>query len=104
MKAKTRAEEIRQVKEVLRNANLNIVEMQPPAFLDGGDVQVIHGKKEIWVGLSSRTNEAGAEALQKVFTDYKVRTIKVTAGLHLKSILTALDWNTILIVDSPDGR
>ncbi len=65
-----------------------------PATLDGGDVLRV-GRK-LLVGLSSRTNRAGAEALQAVTRrfGYEVTPVPVRRCLHLKSAVGAL----------PDGR
>ena len=56
-----------------------------PATLDGGDVMVCG--REVFVGLSSRSNAAGVEALSELLTPrgYRVRAVAVGAGLHLKS-------------------
>jgi len=49
---------------------------------------VIFIGKEFFVGLSSRTNEAGAKAVAAAFPEYPVTPIKLSTGLHLKSSLS----------------
>lgn len=70
--------------------------IQAPATLEGGDVLVV-GKK-IFVGISSRTNDLGALALEKILTpfEYTIVRVNVRGALHLKSAVTAIDEATIL--------
>jgi dimethylargininase len=65
-----------------------------PATLEGGDV--VRVGRTVLVGASSRTNAAGAAALERVVQrhGYRVVRVAVTGCLHLKSACTAL----------PDGR
>lgn len=68
-----------------------------PATIDGGDVLRIG--KQIYVGLSSRTSAAGAEALRSTAArhGYQTTAIPLRAGLHFKSACTALPDGRILI-------
>jgi len=103
--APTREPEVRAVYDRLKQySHLTIVQMQEPAHLDGGDVLVTG--KEILVGLSARTNESGIEALKKTFQHMKVRHIPVPKEetLHLKSVMSALDENTLIFTDTISGR
>jgi len=65
-----------------------------PATLDGGDV--LHVRRRVYVGISTRTNEAGARQLADALAAFGYETIPLAVGdyLHLKSAATAL----------PDGR
>ncbi len=71
--------------------------IQPPATLEGGDVLVIG--RRIFVGLSSRTNRAGFDQLAGIATPhgYDVADVAVPACLHLKTAVTALDGETVVI-------
>ncbi len=71
--------------------------IEPPATLEGGDVLVMG--RTIFVGKSSRTNVAGIAALAKFvgYFGYRVRPIEVAGCLHLKSAVTALDGETVLL-------
>jgi dimethylargininase len=57
----------------------------PPATLEGGDVMRIG--RDVFVGLSSRTNEAGVRQLTRELEPfgYRVRPVEVRGCLHLKS-------------------
>ncbi|XP_073679130.1 N(G),N(G)-dimethylarginine dimethylaminohydrolase 1 [Garra rufa] len=72
------------MKAVLIGLSLNIVEMtDESATLDGGDV--LFTGREFFVGLSTRTNQRGAEILADTFKDYAVSTVPVQDRLHLKT-------------------
>lgn len=74
-----------------------IVRLAPPGRLDGGDV--LRLGRELYVGLSSRTDRAGAAALRAVIEplDYSVHTLPVRGCLHLKSAVTAAGRDTLLV-------
>ena len=63
-------------------------------ILDGGDVLITEDK--IFVGVSSRTNLQAINALAK-FTKKPVIPVKVSLGLHLKTSVTYLGSNTLVI-------
>lgn len=67
-----------------------------PGTLDAGDVMM--AGSHCFVGLSTRTNEAGAAQLIAILERYGVSasTIRVDAGLHLKSSLAYLEDNCVL--------
>ena len=73
------------------------VMMEEPAMLDGGDV-VIAGE-DIYVGRSSRTNDAGIEQLRAAVGEfgYTVTPIEFGGALHLKSVCTAIDAGTLFL-------
>ncbi len=65
--------------------------------LDGGDV--LRVGRRIFVGRSSRTNEAGIEQLRQ-FLDawgYQVEAMAVTGCLHLKSAVTQVGEGMVLV-------
>ena len=68
-----------------------------PAKIEGGDVLKIG--KDIFVGRSARTNDAGIDALEVIIKPlgYRVIPVDVTGCLHLKTGCTALDDKTILL-------
>ena len=68
-----------------------------PATLEGGDVlRVGH---TLYVGRSARTNQAGIARLAAVAEPlgYRVVPVPVTGCLHLKSAVTALDQQRLLL-------
>ena len=91
----SRRGEIEAIREEL-SPYRQIKQIQAPATLEGGDVLVI-GKK-VFVGISSRTSDLGALALEKILTpfQYNIVRVNVRGALHLKSAVTAIDEATIL--------
>jgi len=71
--------------------------IQAPGTLDGGDVLTVH--KDIYVGLSSRSNQAAIEQMRAFLApfDYAVKGLKVTGCLHLKSAVTQVAADTLLV-------
>src|SRR5262249_42979126 len=67
-----------------------LVLLESPATLDGGDVLV--AGREVIVGLSTRTNAAGVEALRAALAPfgYAVRAVELRGCLHLKTAVTAV--------------
>ena len=78
----------------------SLAELTAPAMLDGGDVLCVD--KTIWIGLSSRTTQEGIEQFERLVAPhgYAVRSIKVHQALHLKSVVTAVSDDTLLV--NPD--
>jgi dimethylargininase len=78
--------------------HMPIVELAPPAILDGGDVLIVD--ERIYVGLSARTNHAACEQLAKL-TGRLTEGIPVSNDLlHLLSGCTYLGRNCLLTVKS----
>lgn len=71
--------------------------IQAPGTVDGGDVLVVG--RTIFIGVSSRTNEAGVDQFRRIVTPigYEVRPVAVRQCLHLKSAVTAVNDETLLI-------
>jgi dimethylargininase len=74
-----------------------IAHVMSPGTLDGGDVLVIG--RSIFVGLSTRTNDAGIMALRAAVepAGYAVTPMATSGCLHLKSAVTALDQRSVLV-------
>jgi dimethylargininase len=71
--------------------------IQAPGTVDGGDVLV--AGKQVFVGLSTRTNDHAAVQIARIVQPhgYKVREVVVHECLHLKSAVTALSDDLLLI-------
>jgi dimethylargininase len=71
--------------------------IQAPGSLDGGDVLRIG--QTLWVGLSGRSNPAGMEQMHALLAPlgYTVRGVPVDGCLHLKSAVTQVARDTLLI-------
>jgi dimethylargininase len=94
--ATSRREETRSVAEMLKEYR-RIFKVVSPGTLDGGDVLQIG--KTLYVGVTSRTNESGIKQLAEfVFPyEYKVEKVYVKGCLHLKSAVTLVGENILLI-------
>jgi dimethylargininase len=68
-----------------------------PATLEGGDV--LRVGRDFYVGLSSRTNGAGFSQFASIVRafGYRATPIEVKGCLHLKTAVTALDAETLLV-------
>ena len=71
--------------------------MALPATLDGGDVLRVGDR--LFVGLSARTNEAGARTLETLAAEEGVSVIRVPlqSGLHLKEHVTLANEHTLVV-------
>jgi dimethylargininase len=71
--------------------------IEPPGTLDGGDVLVVD--RRVFVGLSSRSNQAGVDQMREILSafDYQLVSVPVQGCLHLKSAVTQVAENTLLI-------
>ena len=74
-----------------------ICAIKAPGTLDGGDVLCVG--KMVYIGLSSRSNAAAVEQTQVYLAayGYTVKGVKVTGCLHLKSAVTQVRADTLLI-------
>lgn len=74
-----------------------LVYIEPPGTLDGGDVLRIG--RTLYVGLSERSNQAAIDQLSRVLAPhrYDVRGVSVHGCLHLKSAVTAVADDTVLL-------
>ncbi len=71
--------------------------IETPGTVDGGDVLCIG--KTLYVGLSSRSNQAAIEQMQGFLAPYgyTVKGVTVTGCLHLKSAVAQAAQDTLLI-------
>jgi dimethylargininase len=94
--APSRAAEAGELAPVLRGLFELVLDL-PAGFADGGDVLVT--PREVIIGLSARTNRAGAEALAECLAQLGRPSRIVAApegGLHLKTSCSLLDDETVL--------
>ncbi|GAB4418938.1 MAG: arginine deiminase family protein [Anaerolineales bacterium] len=71
--------------------------VQPPATIDGGDMLTVGDT--IYIGISSRSTEDAIEQIKVILkrSRYEVRVTRVTGCLHLKSAVTQVRADTLLI-------
>jgi dimethylargininase len=74
-----------------------LVQVSEPATVDGGDVLVLG--KNIYIGLSLRSNQQAIAQIQSLLHeyDYIVSGVEMHDCLHLKTAITRVDDQTVLI-------
>jgi dimethylargininase len=94
--AESRREEVRSISEVLRKYR-TLSAIKPPGTLEGGDVLKIG--MAFYVGVTKRTNESGTQQLVDLVVPYgyEVVRVEVNGCLHLKSAVTHVGGDTLLI-------
>jgi len=98
--SEARRREVEGVVPTIRNYRNQIVAIEPPATLEGGDV--LRVRRKLFVGITERTNRDGIESLRQFVAPYgyTVESVNVPGALHLKSVCTAVDEHTILVEPS----
>lgn len=103
---RNRLDEIKEVKQIVKSElNLPIIEINDEtALLNGRDV--LWTGREIFVGLSYDTNEAGARAVAAAFPEYSVTPVKVPPkeNLHLKSYITMAGPDILCVNRSQEAQ
>jgi dimethylargininase len=80
----------------------NIHYLQSPGTMDGGDI--LYTGKHLFVGLSRRTNASAFHQLKEIFQDkIEVISIPVIEGLHLKSVISLFDSETLIVAATSAG-
>ncbi len=81
-----------------------LARVQAPGTLDGGDVMI--AGKQLFVGLTERTNEAGARQLGELLAPqgYELRMVPVGEGLHLKSSVNVVAEGVLLMTAALAGE
>ncbi len=94
--AETRRDETRTISEALREYR-PIFKIVSPGTLEGGDVLQIG--RTLYVGVTERSNESGVKQLLDLVSPYEYEVIKVQVDgcLHLKSAVTQVGEETLLI-------
>jgi dimethylargininase len=79
------------------SAYRKLLRIEPPATLEGGDV--LRLGRDFYVGLSSRTDGEGFSQFASIVRKfgYRATPIDVKGCLHLKTAVTALDPETLLV-------
>lgn len=74
-----------------------LIQVTEPASVDGGDVLILG--KNIYIGLSLRSNQAAVDQIQGLLKEYgyTVTGVEMHDCLHLKTALTRVDDQTVLI-------
>ena len=98
--AESRRFEVASIEAAFKLYRKVITRIEEPGTMDGGDVLRIG--KRVFVGLSARSNQAAIDQLQAIVAEYgyTVTAVRTHECLHLKSAVTALSDDTVLI--NPD--
>ena len=74
-----------------------VIRIDPPALIEGGDVLLVD--KAFYVGLSARTNNAGAMALAAAVKPHGYDTVVTSCcpSLHFKTDVNFIGNNTLLV-------
>jgi dimethylargininase len=121
--APSRAGEIPSIKDVLAEFYPSALSVQPPGTIDGGDV--CEAGEHFFIGISRRTNEAGARQLAEMLASFGYTTsfvdiLRSGRGvpsmthaqdarathdiLHLKSGIAYLGDNRLVVIDELANR
>ncbi|MCP4404983.1 MAG: N(G),N(G)-dimethylarginine dimethylaminohydrolase [bacterium] len=95
--AESRKGEIFEIHDVLQSLYDNIEMIYAPGDLEGGDVMMVG--RHCYIGLSLRTNLQGAQQLVDILKkyDYTASIVPLKAFLHLKTGISYLEDNILLI-------
>lgn len=85
------------IEQVLSKYYKNIEQIQSPGTLEGGDIMMVGN--HYYIGISARTNHAGADQLISILGKYGMTGSKVELNevLHLKTGLSYLENNNLLV-------
>jgi dimethylargininase len=103
--ADERKPETAAIADLLGVLGYDVVSIEAPGTLDGGDILKHDGT--VWVGLGGRTNRSGIDQLTAYLEPYGATVVPVPISkvLHLKSAVTALPDGTVIgyepLVDDP---
>jgi len=105
--AETRRGEISSISSALSKYFKKLAVIEPPGTVDGGDV--CEAGDHFFIGISERTNEAGANQLSRFLweLDYSSELVDirdVKGILHLKSGIAYLGGNKLVVIDALAGR
>ena len=94
--ADSRKPEVDSIAEVLA-PHRKLFRIEAPGTVDGGDV--LRLDKNIYVGITTRSNQSAIDQMQAALAPYgyTVRGVPVTGCLHLKSAVTQASVDTLLI-------
>jgi dimethylargininase len=97
MGAKSRVGEVEEVRRVLSPIFRKVVNIDPPATIEGGDV--LRVKDHLFVGVTSRTNVDGVNQLREALRkeDCEITSVKVENILHFKSACSYLGDDYIAV-------
>uniref|UniRef100_A0A2R5LH95 Putative ngng-dimethylarginine dimethylaminohydrolase 1 n=2 Tax=Ornithodoros turicata TaxID=34597 RepID=A0A2R5LH95_9ACAR len=88
---------------IKKELEIPVVEIRDTnALIEGGNV--LFTGREFFVGISARTNEAGARALAAAFPEFPVTPIRIPKQLHLKSLLSMAGPDIICLSSGSESQ
>ena len=101
--AASRRGEVESIRETIARFYPRVHSILEPATLDGGDV--CKAGNHFFIGISERTNEAGAGQLAELLASYQYTSSRIDIRsvkgiLHLKSGLAYLGDNRLVVIDA----
>jgi dimethylargininase len=105
--APSRSGEVASMRGALADFFPNLNSIEPPGTVDGGDV--CEAGNHFFIGISERTNEAGAQQLAEFLAPFGYRCSSVdirdeSSLLHLKSGLAYLGDKRLVVAETLAGR
>lgn len=97
MGAKSRSGETAELRKTLKRHFKTLVDIRPPGTIEGGDVLKV--KDNLFVGLTSRTNIAGANKLKEALINEgcNIMPVRVEKALHFKSACSYIGDDCIVV-------
>jgi dimethylargininase len=101
--AESRLGEIHEIERVLRDHFAELSAIVAPGTVDGGDICTVGN--HCFIGLSGRTNEAGATQLARILDSFGCTSSLIDIRglsniLHLKSGMTCLGPNRLVVIEA----
>jgi dimethylargininase len=95
--APSRRGEIIGLRETLEKFYENVEQIEAPGTIEAGDIMMVGN--HFYIGLSARTNEAGANQMINILNKYNLTgsVVKLEKVLHLKTGLAYLENNNLLV-------
>ena len=106
--APSRRKETKSMKMVIEDFYEDIEEIKSPGTVDAGDIMMVGS--HYYIGLSKRTNSAGANQLIKILEkyDFTCSTVPTRDMIHLKSGVAYLENNNLVVAgeftDNPEFK
>ena len=102
--APTRNQETRSILPAIRKFYTELEVIEAPGTIEGGDIMMVGD--HFYIGLSERTNEAGAEQMITILNRYGLRgsVVELNEVLHLKTGLGYLENNNLLACGEFPGK
>ncbi|KPI86485.1 hypothetical protein ABL78_4469 [Leptomonas seymouri] len=97
--APSRRPEVDPIVETVKRLRPDSYRIQEPGTVDGGDVLYVANSKYVFVGKSTRSNDAAYEQMKAYLGRHGLECVQcvVRGCLHLKSAVSAVSEDTVLV-------